>query len=147
MAHDRDEIQDFNLKTSYREAIEKTISLLEAGQKSLKIFAKPRTWTKNHLHSSLYLSMPRKPSKVDMKKYDLEAFVERKAQLLFACEAELNILRDDPKGAEIARKELERNGMCLEGNLPSAPEEAKAFLAKCERLVEQPATNHLQCVS
>ncbi len=90
---------------------------------------------------------PRRPSKANLKKYDVEAFIERKVALIQMCDTELDILREDPKGSERARRELERRYTCFEGELPDGADHAQAFLKKCERLVELPASTHAEYVS
>lgn len=90
--------------------------------------------------------MPRKPSQALLKKYDVEAFIERKVALLLMCDDELDILREDPERSAAARRELKRNHTIYEGDLPTRPEDARAFLEKCERLVEQPATSFVEYV-
>ncbi|KLO17303.1 hypothetical protein SCHPADRAFT_937175 [Schizopora paradoxa] len=85
---------------------------------------------------------PRKPSKADMKKYNVEAHIERKVMLLQMCEDELDVLRADPEGSDAAIRKLKSENVCLEGDLPFGQEMARGYLEKCERLVAQPANSH-----
>ncbi|KLO17300.1 hypothetical protein SCHPADRAFT_900747 [Schizopora paradoxa] len=66
--------------------------------------------------------MPNTPSAEDIAKY--KDFIEEKAKLIYICEMELDILREDPEGADKAMEEIEKNNECLEGTLPQGKENA-----------------------
>ena len=76
-----------------------------------------------------------------MKKYDVEAHIERKVMLLQMCQDELDVL-----GSVEARRTLRRENICYQGDLPEDQDLAQAFLEKCKRLVAQPATTHVEFV-
>lgn len=87
--------------------------------------------------------MSRQPTEEEMEKYNLEAFIERKAKLYEVCELEYEVIRKDPEGAMKAGEELrnESHPSRLTGPLPTGPDKRKDLLDKCQKLVDRPATN------
>jgi len=84
--------------------------------------------------------MPRKPSQANLLKYDVEAFINRKVELLHMFDTQSAILSLHKEEYRRVREELKQKYTCLEGSVPSNPEHAKKYLENCEALADSPAT-------